>query len=95
MNRKIKGNRGKIYVANLPFETGEPELKSLFSNAGDIMSVNSVKNPRRGWGKSFPFLKMFLRINMAKRFMASLGEVSGQIGSNSELAMIPSAGSLS
>lgn len=25
MNRKIKGNREKIYVAPLPFETGKPE----------------------------------------------------------------------
>jgi len=56
MNRKIKGNRGKIYVANLPFETGEPELKSLFSNAGDVMSVNSVKDKQTDQPRGFAFV---------------------------------------
>jgi RNA recognition motif-containing protein len=29
----------KVYVANLPSQTSEPELKVLFSKAGDVMSV--------------------------------------------------------
>jgi cold-inducible RNA-binding protein len=58
MNRKIKGNKKKIYVANLPFETGEPELKALFSNAGDVMSVNIVKDRQTGQPRGFAFVEM-------------------------------------
>jgi RNA recognition motif-containing protein len=58
MNRKIKGNKKKIYVANLPFETGEPELKALFSNAGDVMSINIVKDRQTGQPRGFAFVEM-------------------------------------
>jgi len=44
MNRKIKVNKKKIYVANLLFETGEPELKTLFSKAGDVHTMGSPKS---------------------------------------------------
>ena len=38
----------KVYVANLPFQAGEPELKALFSKAGDVMSVNVVAGKHTG-----------------------------------------------
>ena len=57
MNRKVKVNK-KIYVANLPFKTGEPELKALFSNAGDVMSVNIVKDRQTGQPTGFAFVEM-------------------------------------
>ncbi len=57
MNRKIKVNK-KIYVANLPFEISEPELKTLFSNAGDVMSVNIVKDSQTGQLRGFAFVEM-------------------------------------
>ena len=57
MNRKTKVNK-KIYVANLPFETSEAELKTLFSNAGDVMSVNIVKDRQTGQTKGFAFVEM-------------------------------------
>ncbi len=34
----------KGYVANLPFRASEPELKVLFSKAGDVMEENRVRN---------------------------------------------------
>ena len=34
----------KIYVSNLPFQAGEPELKAHFSKAGDVMSVKIVED---------------------------------------------------
>ena len=58
MNRKIKGNKKKIYVANLPFETGEPELKALFSNAGDVMSVKIVRDRQTGQPRGIAFVEM-------------------------------------
>jgi len=57
MSSKIKLNK-KTYVANLRFETGEPELKALFSNAGDVMSVNIVKDRQTGQTKGFAFVEM-------------------------------------
>jgi RNA recognition motif-containing protein len=57
MNRKIKVNK-KVYVANLPFETSEPELKAFFSNAGDVMSINIVKDRYTGQPKGFAFVEM-------------------------------------
>ena len=57
MNRKTKVNK-KIYVANLPFETSEAELKTLFSNAGDVMSVNIVKDRQTGQPGGIAFVEM-------------------------------------
>ena len=57
MSRKVKVNK-KIYVANLPFETSEPELKALFSNAGDVMSINIVKDRQTGQPRGFAFVEM-------------------------------------
>jgi RNA recognition motif-containing protein len=45
-------------VANLPLETGEPELKALFSNAGDVMSVNIVKDRQTVQPRGFAFVEM-------------------------------------
>jgi cold-inducible RNA-binding protein len=57
MNRKIKANK-KIYVANLPSETREPELKALFSKAGSVMSVQIVKDRQTGQPRGFAFVEM-------------------------------------
>jgi len=57
MSSKIKLNK-KMYVANLRFETGEPELKALFSNARDVMSVNIVKDRQTGQARGFAFVEM-------------------------------------
>ena len=37
----------KIYVANLPAQASEPELKTLFSNAGEVVSVKIVGDRQR------------------------------------------------
>jgi RNA recognition motif-containing protein len=45
---RIKGglmNR-KVYVANLPYQATEPEIKDLFSKAGSVMSVKIVQDRR-------------------------------------------------
>ena len=57
MSSKTKLNK-KTYVANLRFETGEPELKALFSNAGDVMSINIVKDRQTGRTRGFAFVEM-------------------------------------
>jgi len=37
----------KVYVANLPFQTTEPELNALFSKAGSVMSVKILRTGKR------------------------------------------------
>ena len=57
MNRKPKMTK-KIYVANLPLQTNEPELRALFSGAGDVMSVKIVKDRQTGQPRGFAFVEM-------------------------------------
>jgi RNA recognition motif-containing protein len=48
----------KLYVANLPFEAGEAELKALFSKAGSVMSVKIVEERQTGQPRGFAFVEM-------------------------------------
>ena len=48
----------KVYVANLPFQATEPELKALFSKAGSVMSVKIVKDRQSGQPKGIAFVEM-------------------------------------
>jgi cleavage stimulation factor subunit 2 len=43
----------KVYVANLPFQASEPELKVLFSKAGDVMSVKIVADRQTGQPRGY------------------------------------------
>lgn len=48
----------KIYVSNLPPQTTEDELKTLFSSAGDVMSVKIVEDRQTGQRRGFAFVEM-------------------------------------
>ncbi len=48
----------KVYVANLPFQAGEPELKMLFSRAGDVMSIRVVADRQTGQPRGIAFVEM-------------------------------------
>jgi RNA recognition motif-containing protein len=48
----------KVYVANLPFQAGEAELKALFSKAGDVMSVKIVRDRQTGQPRGIAFVEM-------------------------------------
>lgn len=48
----------KIYVANLPNEATEAELKMLFSKAGSVMSVKIVQDRQSGQPRGFAFVEM-------------------------------------
>jgi RNA recognition motif-containing protein len=48
----------KVYVANLPAQTTEAELKALFSQAGDVMSVQIVKDRQTGQARGIAFVEM-------------------------------------
>jgi len=48
----------KIYVANLPYQATEPELKALFSKAGSVMSVKIVQDRQTGQPRGIAFVEM-------------------------------------
>jgi len=48
----------KVYVANLPFQTTEAELKDLFSKAGSVVSVKIVRDRQTGQPRGIAFVEM-------------------------------------
>jgi RNA recognition motif-containing protein len=48
----------KVYVANLPSQTTEPELSALFSKAGSVMSVKMVQDRQTGQPRGIAFVEM-------------------------------------
>ena len=48
----------KIYVANLSFQTSEPEIRTLFSKAGEVTSVKIAGDRQTGQAKGFAFVEM-------------------------------------
>jgi cold-inducible RNA-binding protein len=53
MNRKVK-----VYVANLPPQATEAELRALFSKAGSVMSVKIVQDRQTGQPRGIAFVEM-------------------------------------
>ncbi len=48
----------KLYVGNLPFDTSEEDLKTLFAEAGEVKSVVLIKDKFSGQSKGFGFVEM-------------------------------------
>src|SRR5439155_10328029 len=48
----------KLYVGNLPYETGEAELQELFGRAGAVDSVTVMRNMATGRARGFAFVEM-------------------------------------
>ena len=48
----------KVYVGNLPSQATEPQLKVLFSKAGDVMSVKIVADRHTGQPRGIAFVEM-------------------------------------
>jgi RNA recognition motif-containing protein len=59
-SRHIEGGNmnKKIYVANLPYQATESELKALFSKAGDVVSVKIVQDRQTGQPRGIAFVEM-------------------------------------
>ncbi|MEE4116257.1 MAG: RNA-binding protein [Marinilabiliaceae bacterium] len=47
-----------IYVGNLPYSTGEEDLKSIFGEYGEIESVKIITDKYSGRSKGFGFVVM-------------------------------------
>ncbi len=48
----------KLYVGNLPYDTGENDLQQLFGNAGTVESVNVMRDMATGRARGFAFVEM-------------------------------------
>jgi RNA recognition motif-containing protein len=48
----------KLYVGNLPYETGEADLQDLFARAGSVESVNVMRDQMTGRARGFAFVEM-------------------------------------
>ena len=48
----------KLYVGNLPYETGETELQELFASAGTVETVKVMRDMATGRARGFAFVEM-------------------------------------
>ena len=48
----------KLYVGNLPYQTGEAELTELFSRAGTVESARVMRDMATGRARGFGFVEM-------------------------------------
>ena len=48
----------KLYVGNLPYDTGEQDLQALFAEAGTVDSVNVMRDMATGRARGFAFVEM-------------------------------------
>ena len=48
----------KLYVGNLPYETGEQDLQELFGSAGTVETVNLMRDMATGRARGFGFVEM-------------------------------------
>jgi len=48
----------KLYVGNLPYNTADADLQSLFSQVGTVKSAQVIKDRESGRSKGFGFVEM-------------------------------------
>jgi RNA recognition motif-containing protein len=48
----------KLYVGNLPYETTEADLQQLFEGAGQVSTINIVRDRATGQARGFAFVEM-------------------------------------
>jgi len=50
-------NKNKLFVGNLPFTVGEPELEEVFSQYGELASVKLITDRETGRSRGFAFVE--------------------------------------
>ncbi len=48
----------RLYVGNLPYSTSEDDLRELFAQAGNVVSVAIIRDRDSGRSKGFGFVEM-------------------------------------
>jgi RNA recognition motif-containing protein len=51
----------RLFIGNLPYDTSEAELTSLFEGYGEILGINLVLDQFTGKSKGFAFVEMSTR----------------------------------
>jgi RNA recognition motif-containing protein len=69
----------KLYVGNLPYQTTESELQTLFGATGEVSTINIVRDRATGQARGFAFVEMS-DVAGAQRAIAELNqrEVGGR-----------------
>jgi len=64
----------KLYVGNLPYNTVDADLQTLFSQAGTVKSAQVIKDRVSGRSKGFGFVEM----SSADEAQAAINKFNGQ-----------------
>jgi cold-inducible RNA-binding protein len=48
----------KLYVGNLPYDASDQDLQTLFATAGQVESVNLMRDMETGRARGFAFVEM-------------------------------------
>lgn len=51
----------KLFIGNLPYEISEPELVGLFTEFGEVVNLNLMKDRFTGESRGFAFVEMSSR----------------------------------
>ena len=67
----------KLYVGNLSYSTTEDELRTLFTEAGNVTSVTLIKDRDTGQSKGFAFVEMSNQVEAEKAISMFNGRMIG------------------
>jgi RNA recognition motif-containing protein len=56
----------KLYVGNLSYSTSDDDLRTLFTQAGPVVSVAVIKDRDTGSSKGFGFVEMTSQVDAQK-----------------------------
>jgi cold-inducible RNA-binding protein len=69
----------KLYVGNMAYDTSEDELRTMFTTAGSVVSVDVIKDRDTGTSKGFAFITMGSQADATNAISMFNGkEVSGR-----------------
>jgi cold-inducible RNA-binding protein len=69
----------KLYVGNMTYDTTEEQLRTMFTEAGAVVSVDVIKDRDTGQAKGFAFITMGSQADAAKAITMFNGkDVSGR-----------------
>lgn len=63
----------KLYVGNLPYETTESDLQTLFESTGQVSTISIVRDRTTGQARGFAFVEMS-DVEGAQRAIAELNQ---------------------
>ena len=63
----------KLYVGNLPYQTTEADLQTLFEGAGQVSTINVVRDRATGQARGFAFVEM-MDVEGAQRAISELNQ---------------------